>query len=172
MKFLIDKVQSGRFEQDKKTKKKPSQGLLRPIICICNDPYVPVLRPLRAIAEVYTFKPSSFLELAKRLQNICLWEGVTVDLRATMMLIDLVEGDMRSAIHTLQYLKAKSNIITCELIQATCVGRKDMHKGLFYVYISLFFLFLIPNIYIWNHVFEMPNKKSKDKLVLFHKGIL
>ena len=65
-------------------------GLQRPIICICNDQYAPVLRPLRAVAEIYVIKPPNSRDLAKRLQDICTREHLTVDLRSIMILVDLV----------------------------------------------------------------------------------
>ena len=37
-------------------KKKAQQALVRPLIAICNDLYAPVLRPLRNVAQVVSFK--------------------------------------------------------------------------------------------------------------------
>lgn len=39
-----------------KSKKRVQQPLCRPLIAICNDVYAPVLRPLRNVAKVVTFK--------------------------------------------------------------------------------------------------------------------
>ncbi len=36
---------------------------MRPIICICNDLYAPVVRPLRALALCFTFKVPTVLAL-------------------------------------------------------------------------------------------------------------
>lgn len=33
-----------------------NKSLMRPVICICNDLYAPVIRPLRAVALSFTFK--------------------------------------------------------------------------------------------------------------------
>lgn len=117
----------------KNIEKKPR--ILRPIICICNDQYAPVLRPLRAVAEIYVIKPPNPHDLAKRLQDICTRENLKADLRSIMLLVDLVEGDMRSAINSLQFMKTKTSVITAELVRSSCVGVKDMQKGLFPVYL-------------------------------------
>lgn len=41
-----------------KKRRRPRQ-LARPVICICNDLYAPVMRPLRARAAVFQFKQPS-----------------------------------------------------------------------------------------------------------------
>lgn len=86
------------------------------------------------MAEIYVIKPPNSHDLAKRLQDICTRENLKADLRSIMLLVDLVEGDMRSAINSLQFMKTKTNIITAELVRSSCVGVKDMQKGLFPVF--------------------------------------
>ncbi len=108
---------------------------MRPIICICNDQYAPVLRPLRAVAQIYVIKPPNSHDLAKRLLDICTRENLKADLRSILLLVDLVEGDMRSAINSLQFMKTKASSITPELVRNTCIGVKDMQKGLFPVFL-------------------------------------
>ena len=46
--FLVDLI-AGKDKQTNKSKKKGKKDIVlqRPIICICNDLYVPALRPLR-----------------------------------------------------------------------------------------------------------------------------
>lgn len=62
-----------RFISDSVTQKSAKKGvkvknaiLKRPIICICNDMYVPALRQLRQIAFVVTFPPMESARLADR----------------------------------------------------------------------------------------------------------
>uniref|UniRef100_A0AAZ3S951 AAA+ ATPase domain-containing protein n=1 Tax=Oncorhynchus tshawytscha TaxID=74940 RepID=A0AAZ3S951_ONCTS len=50
-----------------KKKKKKESVLLRPIICICNDLYVPALRPLRQQAFLLAFPQTQPSRLAQRL---------------------------------------------------------------------------------------------------------
>ena len=40
-----------------KRRRPSSKALMRPVICICNDLYAPALRPLRAVALCFSFKP-------------------------------------------------------------------------------------------------------------------
>eukprot|EP00842_Homolaphlyctis_polyrhiza_P006441 jgi/Hompol1/6799/HPOL_001203-RA len=124
----------------KKTKKKgaPVRQLMRPIICICNDQYAPVLRPLREIAQVYVFRPPPYQVLAKRLHEVCTWEGFRADLRAMMALCEMTQGDMRSSINTLQFLHNRTDHLTKEILVSVDVGCKDISKSLFSVWQSLF----------------------------------
>ena len=52
-------------------KRKGNGPLMRPIICICNDPYAPALRPLREIAKVFKLAPPSSARLNGRLREVC-----------------------------------------------------------------------------------------------------
>lgn len=58
IKFATEKQVS---RNKKKVSKKEEKGkiLKRPIICICNDVYVPALRNLRQSAFVLNFPPTS-----------------------------------------------------------------------------------------------------------------
>lgn len=54
-------------EEDGKTKKKKgAQPLNRPLIAICNDLYAPVLRPLRNVAKIVSFKSPEVNSLLAR----------------------------------------------------------------------------------------------------------
>ena len=87
------------------------------------------------MAQIYAIKPPNPHDLAKRLQDICVRENLKTDLRSILLLVDLVEGDMRSAINSLQFMKTKTNCITPELVRSSCIGVKDMQKGLFPVFL-------------------------------------
>ncbi len=50
----------------------------RPIICICNDQFAPVLKPLRQVARVFEFKQTRTSQLVARLQYICKCEHLRV----------------------------------------------------------------------------------------------
>ncbi|ORY53762.1 P-loop containing nucleoside triphosphate hydrolase protein [Rhizoclosmatium globosum] len=123
--------------------------LLRPIICICNDQYAPVLRPLRAIAQTYAFRPPPHRILANRLTEICKQEGLQTDLRVLMTLCELTDGDIRSSLNTLQFFRRKTRVLTIEMLAGMEVGSKDMTRGLFRV---------------WEDVFTIPSAKKKKKL--------
>ncbi|KAI8928179.1 hypothetical protein BC831DRAFT_449485 [Entophlyctis helioformis] len=133
------------------TKKKKTRNvqLLRPIICICNDQYAQVLRPLRSVAQVYTFRPPPFQTLAKRLHEICEWEGLRADLRAMMALCEMTQGDMRSSINTLQFLHGKTRHLTKELLLGMDIGNKDFSRNFFAV---------------WKAMFTIPNAKAAKRV--------
>ncbi|KAJ3026307.1 UNVERIFIED_CONTAM: Chromosome transmission fidelity protein 18 [Siphonaria sp. JEL0065] len=136
---------------DKNAKKVKTRNrvLLRPIICICNDQYAPVLRPLRQISQSYTFKPPAHRILANRLTEICKQEGLQTDLRTLMALCELTDGDIRSSLNTLQFFRRKGQILTLEMLAGMDIGHKDMTRGLFRV---------------WEDVFMVPSGKRKKKI--------
>ena len=129
------KTQPGQKQKKKKSK---FGDLMRPIICICNDLYAPSLRPLRAIAQIVVFRPPPFQTLAKRMFEICKWEGLDANLQVMMSLCELSQGDMRSSINTLQFLKSKANRIVASQLQDLVVGSKDMSLSWFKVGNSIF----------------------------------
>lgn len=63
--FLIKFATEKRVNRKNKANKKEEKGtvLKRPIICICNDIYVPALRNLRLNAFVLNFPPTSSVRL-------------------------------------------------------------------------------------------------------------
>lgn len=99
----------------KKQKKDAMPPLQRPIICICNDLYVPALRPLRAIARIVRFHPPTNGMLVKRLRDICDKEQLKTDHKGLTTLVEVAEGDMRSCLNTLQVRlpNAPSSNATC-----------------------------------------------------------
>ncbi|KAK5669405.1 Chromosome transmission fidelity protein 18 [Batrachochytrium dendrobatidis] len=147
-----DSAEDSDFKSSKKVtklKKKVQRQLRRPIICICNDQYAQVLRPLRQVAQVFTFRPPPFQALAKRLYEICRWEGLHADLRTMMALCEMTQGDMRSAIHTLQFLSSKADHLTKEMLLGIDIGHKDFSRGLFKV---------------WQMLFSMPSVKEAKRV--------
>ncbi|CAO3593498.1 unnamed protein product [Absidia cylindrospora] len=140
--------QPGGFQPKTKTSntKKKQQPLLRPIICICNDVYAPVLRPLRLIAHHIQFRKVPMLNIARRLQEICQSEGLNTDLRALSLLAEMTDGDLRSSLNTLQFIRSKSTTFKKEMLtedQDTKgggggLGKKDMGRSLFATWDDLF----------------------------------
>jgi chromosome transmission fidelity protein 18 len=71
---ILVKIVNGQTTKQKK--KQTQQGefkLVRPIICICNNQYVPVLRKLRSVATVYNFEKPRISRLLDRLKVRHLW---------------------------------------------------------------------------------------------------
>uniref|UniRef100_A0A3P8UV44 Chromosome transmission fidelity protein 18 homolog n=1 Tax=Cynoglossus semilaevis TaxID=244447 RepID=A0A3P8UV44_CYNSE len=130
-----------------KKKKKKESILLRPIICICNDLYVPALRPLRQQAFLLAFPQTQPSRLAQRLSEISLRQGMKTDTGALMSLCEKTDNDIRSCINTLQFLHGRGyKQLDTRTIQCLSVGQKDQNKGLFH---------------LWQEIFQLPRTKRK-----------
>ncbi|KAI9028470.1 hypothetical protein DFJ74DRAFT_658916 [Hyaloraphidium curvatum] len=149
-----DKKEDGEGEDAAKEKKRSKKGkkvakhppLRRPIICICNDPYAPALRQLRSVALVINIRVPPVQALAKRLADICAWEGLSVELRTLMALVEETQGDVRSCLMTLQFVRSKADRLMYSDLQTLSVGRKDSEKSLFAV---------------WDTIFQVPTAKQE-----------
>ena len=121
-------------------KQQPLPPLRRPIICICNDPYVPALRPLRAAALHVSFTQPSPAALVARLREIARCEGMEVEDEALRVLVEMVGGDVRSSVNTLQFVHHRMTAtnsgsshrrLNANSLRQLGVGVKDMTKGRF-----------------------------------------
>jgi len=61
-------------------KQKALRPIIRPVICICNDKYAPVLRVLRREAAIFDFPRIPIQKLTGRLKMICEREGSSFSL--------------------------------------------------------------------------------------------
>nr|XP_020495402.1 chromosome transmission fidelity protein 18 homolog [Labrus bergylta] len=130
-----------------KKKKKKESMLLRPIICICNDLYVPALRPLRQQAFLLTFPQTQPSRLAQRLAEISLRQGMKADTGTLIALCEKTDNDIRSCINTLQFLHGRGlKKVDTRTIQCVSVGQKDQNKGLFH---------------LWQEIFQLQRVKRK-----------
>jgi chromosome transmission fidelity protein 18 len=84
------------------------QQLHRPVFCLCNDFYVPSLRPLRQrCSHVYYLPPIRPQRLLARLEEIARREHVTaLDQMALSELITMSGGDVRSCLNTMQFISS------------------------------------------------------------------
>ncbi|XP_068886139.1 chromosome transmission fidelity protein 18 homolog [Aphelocoma coerulescens] len=116
--------------------------LLRPIICICNDQYVPALRPLRQQSFLLSFPRTAPSRLAQRLSEIALRQGMRADMGALLALCEKTDNDIRSCINTLQFLHGRGQKeLSVQVVQTMRIGLKDQNKGLFS---------------IWQEIFQLP----------------
>ncbi|XP_070683798.1 chromosome transmission fidelity protein 18 homolog [Pempheris klunzingeri] len=130
-----------------KKKKKKESILLRPIICICNDLYVPALRPLRQQSFLLVFPQTQPSRLTQRLSEISLRQGMKADTGSLMSLCEKTDNDIRSCINTLQFLHSRGHKqLDAKTIQCVSVGQKDQNKGLFH---------------LWQAVFQLQRTKRK-----------
>ncbi|GJN87911.1 hypothetical protein Rhopal_000866-T1 [Rhodotorula paludigena] len=127
VKTLVKLVTEGSSTKkpSRKSKGKQPRPLLRPIICICNDLYAPVLRPLRPLAKIIRFTPPTSAMLVKRLRTICETEELTTENKHLSLLVETAEGDLRSCLNTLQFIKRNGSTVNENAIRSSALGRKD-----------------------------------------------
>ncbi|CAF0721516.1 unnamed protein product [Rotaria sp. Silwood1] len=149
---LITRTPVDQQQASNKTKKNNSFVLLRPVICICNDLYVPALRPLRQIALILNFPRIEQTVLAKRLLTISEQLNIQSDLITLNSLCAKAACDIRSCLHFMQFVVTQQNrIITKKMVETTTVlGVKDAQKSLFE---------------IWTEILQVPPSK-KTQLTL------
>ena len=109
--------------------KSPSGGLMRPVICICNDIHAPALRPLRAVAELVEFRSASNAQLVARLKAVCKAEKMHADNHALSALASLSGHDVRTCLNALQFVRAKSASFTEATLHQSGVGNKTVAKS-------------------------------------------
>ncbi|XP_058446411.1 chromosome transmission fidelity protein 18 homolog [Malaya genurostris] len=112
--------------------------LKRPIICICNDMYVPALRQLRQMAFVVNFPPTESARLAERLLLIAKQEKIQTDLTSMLALADKTGNDVRSCLSMLQFHGSLKKPLRLTDVLKSNVGQKDRHKGLFGIWSAIF----------------------------------
>ncbi|XP_077618795.1 chromosome transmission fidelity protein 18 homolog isoform X2 [Crocuta crocuta] len=123
--------------------------LMRPVICICNDQFVPSLRQLRQQAFLLHFPPTLSSRLVQRLQEISLRRGMQADPGALAALCEKTDNDIRACINTLQFLHGRGRRqLSVQAVQTTHVGLKDQRKGLFSV---------------WQDVFQLPRAQRQRR---------
>ncbi|KAJ2797667.1 Chromosome transmission fidelity protein 18, partial [Coemansia guatemalensis] len=99
---------------------------LRPIICICNNAYAPVLRPLRQTALALHVGAPTAARVAQRLADVCAVEGVSADTWTLLELAQQNAGDIRASVNALQL--ATRGTRTLSAIGAA--GAKDAQRSL------------------------------------------
>ena len=149
--FLIKFITGMHVTKTKKGKAKKAFVLKRPIICICNDVYVPALRSLRKIAFVVNFPHTSSTRLAERLLEICKYENIKVDIRVLLALAEKTNNDIRSCLSVLQFFKSHNkSSITLADVHAANVGQKDMQRSLFAT---------------WQEILQLQKPKRMNEIV-------
>uniref|UniRef100_A0A8C8SAR7 Chromosome transmission fidelity protein 18 homolog n=1 Tax=Pelusios castaneus TaxID=367368 RepID=A0A8C8SAR7_9SAUR len=125
--------------------------LLRPIICICNDQYVPSLRQLKQQAFLLNFPQTAPSRLVQRLYEIAVKQSMKADTGALMVLCEKTENDIRSCINTLQFLHGRGKKeLNVRMVQTMKIGLKDQNKGLFSM---------------WQEIFQLP-KVQRQRIVM------
>lgn len=123
--------------EGRRTRRRPQRRgpqLRRPIICICNDLYVPALRPLRQVAHVVALRRPPPSALARRLGEICSAERVRAEGKALLELAELMDCDVRAAVHALQFISRQNIALTSGRLAQALSGLKDVHSSTAHVY--------------------------------------
>lgn len=121
-----------------KKKKKEGSLLLRPIICICNELYVPALRPLRQVALMLHFPVTQKARLTTRLLEVMRRERMKGDQAAVAALCEKAGNDVRSCLSTLQFIHGRKKQLTLTDVRTVNVGQKDVQRGLLSVLQEVF----------------------------------
>ncbi|EZA52142.1 Chromosome transmission fidelity protein 18-like protein [Ooceraea biroi] len=117
---LLPKAKKGKGQSEK-----ASNGCARPVVCICNEPYAPTLRALRAAAVVIPVPEVSPLRLAERLMDIARKEKLDVDFGDLVKIAERSGCDVRACVGALQYMGSAN------LKENLSLGLKDTRKNLF-----------------------------------------
>ncbi|OQR79279.1 chromosome transmission fidelity protein 18-like [Tropilaelaps mercedesae] len=117
---------------EKKKKAKP-KVLVRPVICICNEPWGPALRQLRQTALMLQLPETQPQRLVVRLQDVLRKERMKFDPSALQTLAEKTGNDIRSCLSTLQFVQARKGrggMISVNDINGAAVGCKDTQHSL------------------------------------------
>ncbi|KAK0211032.1 hypothetical protein DFS33DRAFT_1296980 [Desarmillaria ectypa] len=112
--------------------------ILRPIICICNDINASSLAKLRPHAYQIRLQKPADVHTVKRLRQVCELEGLRADTRALSALVGIARGDLRGCINTLQFIKARREAVTEDIIRKATVGMKEAEMSVISVLTDLF----------------------------------
>ncbi|KAH3764671.1 chromosome transmission fidelity factor [Pelomyxa schiedti] len=112
---------------------------MRPIICTCNDLYVPVLRKLRPLVSIFNISKPKVTRLCDRLNTICRLESTPIEYKHLMALCNRSELDVRECLNVLQFLKGRhATISRSDFLNEMQIGAKDSTRSLFDVWSMIF----------------------------------
>ncbi|KAL1762152.1 P-loop containing nucleoside triphosphate hydrolase protein [Schizophyllum commune] len=142
--FIHKLVQLTKDEPSKKRRPgqkrdpKTARPILRPIICICNDPNASALAKLRPQALHVRLQRPADAHIVKRLRQICELEALRADSQALSALVAVARGDMRGCLNTLQFIKARSAEVNLAMVRSATVGMKQAETSVQSVLNNLF----------------------------------
>jgi chromosome transmission fidelity protein 18 len=139
--------------------KKKNIRLQLPIICVCNDVYAPVLRPLKEHAIVIELHHAQQGSVVERLRQVCKAEKIVVDTSALSQLVLQSKYDIRSSLNSLQFLSRRSRRAAGEAasssnttVQLNSAGLKDMAGSR-------------SPFDIWKEIFMVPRQSNARQIV-------
>ncbi|KAF0992707.1 hypothetical protein HZS_3777, partial [Henneguya salminicola] len=98
------------------TNSNKNKRLKRPIICICNNPFTPALKKLRAISLLINIPSIPTYKMMQRISYILKNENIEYEDGALNVICERFSGDMRQCLNTLQFIVSEdSNIKLIDL---------------------------------------------------------
>lgn len=119
----------GKRNRRNKRGNKQVPVMRHPVICTCNDLYVPALRPLRRAATVLVVRRPDAARFLQILRRVCAAEHVAASASALTTLCELSGHDMRSALNTLEFVARSvppGTLVTPATVQRAAAGTKDV----------------------------------------------
>ncbi|GBG28378.1 Replication factor C subunit 1 [Hondaea fermentalgiana] len=139
--------------------------ITRPVILICNDPYVAALRPLRRAVKVIFFRAAPQARIVQRLKEIAVAENIAPQHGALELLAERQDYDIRACLNTLQFIVSERGAsgstaqsprqatqatqrfrLETKDVEDLCVGTKDQTSDL---------------LKSWNAVFQNVRRQRK-----------
>nr|CCA15408.1 chromosome transmission fidelity protein putative [Albugo laibachii Nc14] len=124
--------------QKSNQKNESSHPLSRPLICICNDQYAPVLRPLRKIAKIFLLHPPSLQRLVARLKYISRLEGLTINSGALGAFCRRNQCDIRHCLNALQIRHKTKGRESNQHLSSDVSNSKEINHDLFMTMQAIF----------------------------------
>ncbi|TMW63058.1 hypothetical protein Poli38472_005676 [Pythium oligandrum] len=124
-------LNSNKDAKNGKRTKSSQHPLTRPLICICNDQFASVLRPLRKLAKIFVLDPPNSQRLVTRLKFICRSEGLRSTTGVLASLCANGGNDVRYCVNALQFQSTQTKHITSTAVASGLIGQKDHSRGVF-----------------------------------------
>lgn len=113
-----------------KSHKKKGLYLRRPLILICNNKYAPALRPILALCRHFHLAAPSQVRLISRLRACLQEEKLVVSGTSVLHHLGAVAGgDIRSCLHTLQFVASRARLDALPGILPADGGNGDASQG-------------------------------------------
>ncbi|UPR05161.1 subunit 1 of replication factor C [Chloropicon primus] len=94
-----------------------------PIICICNDKYLPKMKPLRNVCVELDFRKPDKRMIARRMQQVCEKEGLQAAPVALETLAERSNGDLRILLGYLQQWKLTRDTLTYDDVRGSSIDK-------------------------------------------------
>ncbi|MEM2904368.1 MAG: replication factor C large subunit [Candidatus Bathyarchaeia archaeon] len=112
------------------------KGSRHPVVLTANNVYDPKLRMLRYASEPVAFRKLTVWDIVKRLEQVCMKEGVHADKELLRLVATRSEGDLRSALNDLETLSRGEAVLTEKSLDS--LGFRERETNVFDALRALF----------------------------------